>query len=75
MMYQNFQACADSVLPWRSLANIAAAGLSHRRPSFGIDRVIVGDRWVAVREVEMHATPFGTLLHFEKDPDAAQQAR
>ncbi len=50
----------------------ARAGLSHRRPAFGIDHAMVGNRSVAVREVEAHRTPFGTLLHFEKDMEAAQ---
>ena len=45
---------------------ISRAGLSHRRPSFGIDRVMVGNREVAVREEASHVTPFGTLLHFRK---------
>jgi poly(3-hydroxybutyrate) depolymerase len=51
---------------------IARAGLSHRRPAFGIDRVMVGNRSVGVREVKTHRTPFGTLLHFAKDLEAAQ---
>jgi len=100
MIYQNFQTYADTVLPLRSVANMAAAalanpapwlsrsaaqrglaalceliartGLSHRRPSFGIDQVMVANRTVAVREVEIHATPFGTLLHLEKDLEIAQ---
>jgi polyhydroxyalkanoate depolymerase len=46
---------------------VAGAGLSHCRPAFGIDTVRIGDRLVAVREVEVHRTPFCTLLHFEKD--------
>ncbi len=51
---------------------IAGAGLSHRRPAFGIDQVTVGTRLVAVREVEAHGTPFASLLHFKKEMDAAQ---
>jgi poly(3-hydroxybutyrate) depolymerase len=51
---------------------IARAGLSHHRPAYGIDSVRVGGRFVAVREVEAHRTPFCTLLHFEKDLTAAQ---
>jgi poly(3-hydroxybutyrate) depolymerase len=100
MIYQNFQAYADTVAPLRGLANMAAAalanpvpgisrnavqraiaalcelvaraGLSHHRPAFGIDRVMVGNRAVAVREVKAHRTPFGTLLHFEKEIAVAQ---
>ena len=57
--------------PIRNLAAayelIARAGLSHTRPPFGIDSVMVGDRRVDVREETVVATPFGSLLHFEKD--------
>jgi polyhydroxyalkanoate depolymerase len=100
MIYQNFQACADTVAPLRSFASMAAAalanavpgtsrnavqravaalceltaraGLSHRRPAFDIDQVMVGNRSVAVREVEIHRTPFANLLHFKKEIDATQ---
>src|SRR5262249_18326715 len=51
---------------------IARAGLTHVRPSFGIDRVSVGNREVAVREASERVTPFGTLLHFKKDIDTPQ---
>ncbi len=51
---------------------IARAGLSHRRPAFGIASVKAGNREVAVREEAAHVTPFGTLLHFAKDVEAAQ---
>jgi polyhydroxyalkanoate depolymerase len=51
---------------------IARAGLTHVRPPFGVDRVTVGNREVAVREVSERVTPFGTLLHFKKDIDAPQ---
>jgi poly(3-hydroxybutyrate) depolymerase len=51
---------------------IARAGLSHRRPAFGIDRVKIGGDWVAIRETATHRTPFCTLLHFAKDGAAAQ---
>jgi poly(3-hydroxybutyrate) depolymerase len=46
---------------------IARAGLTHARPSFGIDKVVVGNREVEVREEARLATPFGTLLHFKKN--------
>src|SRR5271170_5401019 len=100
MMYQNFQTYTDSVAPLRSLANMAAAGLthslpgisrnvmhrafhalyeviaraglSHRRPAFGIDQVEVAGQPVAVREVAVHRTPFCTLLRFAKDIPAPQ---
>ncbi len=51
---------------------ISRAGLTHKRPPYGIDRVMSGNREVAVKEHAAHVTPFGTLLHFKKDSDAAQ---
>jgi poly(3-hydroxybutyrate) depolymerase len=51
---------------------IARAGLTHARPAFGIDRVTVGNREVAVNERAALTTPFGTLLHFKKDIDTPQ---
>ncbi len=51
---------------------IARAGLTHERPSYGIDSVTVGNREVAVSEEVADRTPFGTLLHFKKDVDMAQ---
>ena len=51
---------------------ITRAGLTHERPSYGIDSVRVGNREVAVREVPIASTPFGTLLNFKKDADVAQ---
>jgi poly(3-hydroxybutyrate) depolymerase len=50
----------------------ARAGLTHIRPAFGIDRVTVGNREVAVHEQAALTTPFGTLLHFKKDIDTPQ---
>jgi poly(3-hydroxybutyrate) depolymerase len=51
---------------------IARAGLTHERPAFGVDTVMVGNREVAVSEEAALTTPFGTLLHFRKDTDVAQ---
>jgi poly(3-hydroxybutyrate) depolymerase len=51
---------------------IARARLTHHRPPFGIEAVLVGNREVAVREEAAHVTPFATLLHFKKDIDMAQ---
>jgi poly(3-hydroxybutyrate) depolymerase len=51
---------------------IARAGLTHVRPPFGIDKIMVGNREVEVREEIAEATAFGTLLHFKKDLDQAQ---
>jgi poly(3-hydroxybutyrate) depolymerase len=51
---------------------VARAGLSHRRPAFGIDAVKIADRSVAVRETIIHRTPFCTLLRLEKEVAAVQ---
>ena len=51
---------------------IARAGLTHERPPFAIDTIMVGNEEVAVREEAAYATPFGTLLHFKKDIAAVQ---
>jgi poly(3-hydroxybutyrate) depolymerase len=51
---------------------IASAGLTHKRPPFGIDSVTVGNRQVEVREESAARTPFCTLLHLKKDVEVAQ---
>src|SRR5579871_1531481 len=51
---------------------IARAKLTHHRPPFGIETVMVGSREVAVREEVTQLRPFGTLLHFRKEIDIAQ---
>jgi polyhydroxyalkanoate depolymerase len=51
---------------------IARASLTHYRPAFGIDIVMVGKQPVAVRQEAVLATPFATLLHFKKDIDQQQ---
>jgi polyhydroxyalkanoate depolymerase len=53
---------------------LAHAGLTHKRPEFGITQVRIGCRTVDVTEETHDATPFGTLLHFRKDVDTAQPA-
>jgi poly(3-hydroxybutyrate) depolymerase len=55
-----------------ALQMLAQAKLTHDRPEFGIDRIVVGNREVAVREEAAVATPFGTLVHFAKDIATAQ---
>jgi poly(3-hydroxybutyrate) depolymerase len=50
----------------------ALASLTHRRPAFGIETVIVDGRETAVREEVACATPFGSLLHFRKDTRVTQ---
>jgi poly(3-hydroxybutyrate) depolymerase len=51
---------------------VSRATLTHRRPSFGITESKVGNRVVPVREEEVFATPFGTLLRFAKEGAPAQ---
>jgi len=51
---------------------VARWGLTHRRPAFGIDSVVVEGEDVAVREEAVLRTPFATLLRFAKDTDAVQ---
>ncbi|MFZ0422219.1 MAG: polyhydroxyalkanoate depolymerase [Xanthobacteraceae bacterium] len=51
---------------------IARAGLTHTRPPFGIDSVMVGNREVEVKEEAAADTPFATLLHFKKDVSTPQ---
>jgi poly(3-hydroxybutyrate) depolymerase len=51
---------------------IARAGLTHERPPYGIDSIVIGDREVAVTEEAADVTPFGTLLHFKKAIVVAQ---
>ena len=51
---------------------IARAGLTHVRPPYGIETVMVGNEELPVREEAAYATPFGTLLHFAKDVGAPQ---
>lgn len=67
------------VLPW--LGDMAAAwemvartGVTHARPSFGIDSVRAGDKDVAVTEEVVDRTPFATLVKFRKEL-AAEQPR
>jgi poly(3-hydroxybutyrate) depolymerase len=64
-------------LPWsRGFAAycqlVAFAGLTHKRPDFGIGSVTVGTREVAVHEETVLSAPFGTLVRFRKEIDAAQ---
>lgn len=52
---------------------ITLAGLSHRRPAFGIESVNDTARGpVAVTEEVAYRTPFCSLLHFKKNLDVAQ---
>ncbi|WGD29399.1 polyhydroxyalkanoate depolymerase [Ancylobacter sp. WKF20] len=55
-----------------ALEMVERTGLSHARPSFGIDTVSVGNREVEVREEVALDLPFGRLIHFAKDIDQPQ---
>ncbi|HEX7776601.1 MAG TPA: polyhydroxyalkanoate depolymerase [Parvibaculum sp.] len=46
---------------------VSRAGLSHERPPFGIESVMVGNEEVPVTEEAAFSTPFATLLHFKKE--------
>lgn len=45
---------------------VSRAGLSHKRPPFGIESVRTGSEDVPVSEEAALVTPFATLLHFRK---------
>jgi poly(3-hydroxybutyrate) depolymerase len=45
----------------------ANSRITHHRPPFAIDQVMVGNRMVPVREEVVVSKPFGTLLRFAKD--------
>ncbi len=53
---------------------ISRAGLSHTRPPFGIESVLVNGKDVPVTEVPACVTPFGTMLRFKKE-SVPQQPR
>jgi poly(3-hydroxybutyrate) depolymerase len=57
-----------------ALELISRSSLSYARPAYGIDRVWVGNRELAVTEEVVYATPFGSLLRFKKE-DTRQQPR
>ena len=50
----------------------SSAVITHARRPFAIDAVEIGNRMVPVREVPVDATPFCTLLRFEKDTTVPQ---
>lgn len=68
----------DHHLPLRSMhaacGVVASSGLTHARPDFKIRSVVSGGVECAVTEEIIHATPFCSLLHFNK-PNAASQPR
>jgi poly(3-hydroxybutyrate) depolymerase len=50
---------------------IARLRLTHHRPAFGINWLATGTQRVPIIEESVLHLPFGTLLHFRKDPSAA----
>ena len=54
------------------LEMLSRVEITHKRPSFRIPSVRVGNREVAVTEKVALELPFGRLLHFAKDIDSAQ---
>jgi poly(3-hydroxybutyrate) depolymerase len=54
------------------LTLFAEAGLTHRRPEFALDPIMIGERHVEIIEEAADDTPFGTLLHFRKDSTIVQ---
>ena len=48
--------------------------ITHERPHFLIDSVMIDDEKVRVREERVLSTPFGTLLRFTKETDVEQPA-
>src|SRR6266853_442344 len=68
MLYALYQTAADLMLPARAFCEmVSRITLTHRRPAFGITEIKSGNRTVPVREEEVFATPFGTLLRFAKE--------
>jgi polyhydroxyalkanoate depolymerase len=44
----------------------AHSRLTHDRPPYGVDSVVIGGETIAITEEPVSATPFATLLHFKK---------
>jgi poly(3-hydroxybutyrate) depolymerase len=53
-------------------AMLAASGLTHQRPDYGLRTSKMGNDLVEVTEEVAFDTPFGTLLRFKKDTKAVQ---
>jgi len=57
-----------------ALELISRSTLTYTRPAYGIDKVMVGNRELEIKEEVAYATPFGSLLRFKKD-DAPDQPK
>src|SRR4030081_724931 len=55
-----------------ALELISRTSLFYSRPPYGIDKVLVGNRELAVTEEVAYATPFGSLQHFKKQNSPEQ---
>lgn len=55
-----------------ALEMTSRATLTHDRPPYGIDKVLVGNEEVEVREEVVTSTAFGALLRFRKDIETPQ---
>ena len=55
-----------------ALELISRTSLTYTRPSYGIDKVLVGNQELQVTEEVTYATPFGSLLHFRKENSPEQ---
>jgi poly(3-hydroxybutyrate) depolymerase len=49
-----------------ALELISRSTLTYTRPAYGIDKVMVGNRELEIKEEVAYATPFGSLLRFRK---------
>jgi poly(3-hydroxybutyrate) depolymerase len=58
-----------------ALEVLAHLRLTHARPAYGIDHLILGAERVPVSEETVLRLPFGTLLHFRKEADVGNLAR
>jgi polyhydroxyalkanoate depolymerase len=51
---------------------LSRAGLTHDRPAYGFDGVMIGDDWVPVQEERVAGSAFGDLIRFRKEGDHDQ---
>jgi polyhydroxyalkanoate depolymerase len=66
---RDFPPVSHVAASWEMLAR---AGLTHHRPSYGVNSVLVGGEATPVTEEVALSTPFGDLLRFRKAGDPAQ---
>ena len=83
LMACNFSALLRSVTPSQpygiALRHLTAAldvfghlGLSHKRPAYAINDVLVGNKLVNIEDEVVVETPFSNVIHFKKDTARAQ---